>query len=237
MTALRTFFRQFPLIIALRVLIAEATRRLMTPGATVSYAESGEDRIIAALLRGHRPSEIRYVDIGCNQPFKRSNTAYFYSRGARGLVVDANRDCVAAFRRHRPRDHAVCACVGPDSGEVSFSIMPSDAVSSMGRHDGAKRVDSVPMRTGDSLLAEAAITSDFHLLTIDVEGAELDVLRSIDFDVFRPKIIVVEAHLRGEQISMLFDMPVCRYLGERGYELVAYAVLNAYFVRRAGSAL
>jgi hypothetical protein len=70
--------------------------------------------------------------------------------------------------------------------------------------------------------------TEIDLLSVDVEGHDLNVLRSVDLDVFRPKLIIVEMHhLDLERIA---EDPINRYLGTQGFQQIGYDSLNGYFV-------
>src|SRR5687767_7993770 len=97
----RTYFRQLRVPDAVRYFALKLLQRVLDPWASNSYAQTGEDRIIATLL-GDVPGF--YVDVGCNHPVKYSNTFELYKRGWRGINVDANEQMVELCRRLRPRD-------------------------------------------------------------------------------------------------------------------------------------
>jgi hypothetical protein len=50
----------------------------------------------------------------------------------------------------------------------------------------------VAIRTLTDVLAEASAPPEIDFLTIDVEGMDLLVLRGLDFDRFRPRLIAIE---------------------------------------------
>ncbi len=146
----------------------------------------------------------------------------------------------------RRRDIAVCAAISDQESEVIFHEFEDELVSTLGgdalpEWEGKwkKRGERVvKTRTLNSVLKETLQAgAEIDLLSVDVEGHDLNVLRSIDLDVFRPKLIVVEmqSHL---QLNHVMQNPIVRYLEERGFSQIGYDTLNGYFVdtrsRRAG---
>ena len=99
MSRLQTLASQVRPIELARVLVFEAARRTVLPEATASYAQTEEDIVLDALL-GHKVSGF-YVDVGCNDPVKMSNTYRFYLRGWRGIAIDANAEFARAFDHKR----------------------------------------------------------------------------------------------------------------------------------------
>jgi hypothetical protein len=64
----------------------------------------------------------------------------------------------------------------------------------------------------------------FDLLSIDVEGYELKVLNSIDFDIYQPKLVVVETNIVGtDMVSNILN---------KHYLLIHRDNLNSLYVRQ-----
>jgi FkbM family methyltransferase len=125
-----------------------------------------------------------------------------------------------------PNVHHVAFAVTDTDGTVMFHEMPSDVGSSLTMRDGSVATYAVQARTLPSLLSALAIDR-VDLLKVDVEGAELDVLRSVSsVDVVA---IAAEIHLDlcdatlddfREALSE-FEMAVVTAPGEGRYDLVA----------------
>jgi FkbM family methyltransferase len=227
-----TYFRQFSGFRAFRFVVFEALRKICDPGGESSFAQTGEDRIIMSIL-GRRSGF--FVDVGCNHPVLRSNTFALYKRGWTGINIDANPEMVALFANHRPRDKAVCAVVSGSEREVVFtefadslvSSLDEDHVSEWKQQRAVKAERVVETIRLQSLLDTLEAPKTFDLLTVDVEGHDLEVLRSIDLQIYRPELIVIEMH--GFDIRRPEESAVCRHLADRGYEMVGYIVMNGYF--------
>jgi len=235
--AVQLLFRQFPFLAALRMLIAEAARKVFDPYGVLSYGQTGEDCIIAALL-GTRSAGF-YVDVGCHHPYRLSNTLRLYKHGWTGLVIDGNPQAIQLFRKFRPRDTGVCAVVSDHRAKVTFSVdLDEPAISTIaseppmkdGPNFGASAIRDVQVQTVtlEELFVQYCVPAQFDLLSIDVETHNLEALRSFDLSSFRPRLIVVETDA---DVDSRINGAVQGYLGQRGYRRVAYALRNAYFVR------
>src|SRR5580693_625305 len=62
--------------------------RLLPPYAHLSFAQQGEDLIAEDLLHWFKISKPTYLDIGANDPIHNNNTYLFYTKGARGVLVE-----------------------------------------------------------------------------------------------------------------------------------------------------
>src|SRR5258707_7554974 len=76
----------------------------------MSYAQCGEDHILAHIFSCLRILKPRYLDIGAHAPVYLSNTYYFHVRGCRGVLVEPDPTLVPELVRRRPRD--ICLNVG-----------------------------------------------------------------------------------------------------------------------------
>ena len=226
--------RQLPPNRFLAKTTSEAVRKVLNRSSAFTYAQNGED-ILAMSLLGW-PVGGFFVDVSCNLPEMRSNTFLYYLRGARGIGIDANGTFAPAWRKARPRDLFVEACIGYGE-EVEFHTFEGHALSSVGgaRVDGVhdrqyslvdkRTVNTVPLQT---LLERHNAPKAFDLLSIDVEGYDEIVLDTIDLQVYRPRLILVEAHQ--PNMLALADHPFVRRLGGDGYQLVAVQKSNMFFL-------
>jgi FkbM family methyltransferase len=227
-------FEYFPFGTATALTICEAARALLDPYGRSSYAQTGEDRIIAAYINRNKAGF--YVDVGCHHPFRGSNTIGLYSRGWRGVVVDANPELIALFKRSRPRDTAICAAVSNKEAPVTLTLAKQTELSTIstqferewiGESGIKERVTTDAIRL-QTVMEQNGVPATFDLLSIDVEGHDYEVLTSFDINTFRPRIIVIEMH--GFLPSTQTTDRIQRYLEQKHYELRSYSVMNGIFL-------
>ncbi len=172
------------------------------PVPFVSYAQNAEDVVLHRCL-GHI-SNGRYIEVGSNDPVFESVTWAFYDAGWSGVAIEPNAEYAPRFRAKRPRDHFLQVAIASEVGERTLHQMNGTGLSTLSADLAARQADrrgfeiqpvTVSTRTLDSVLSETgwAPTDDIHFLVVDVEGFEREVLLSIDFSVWRPWILVVEA--------------------------------------------
>lgn len=167
----------------------------------VSYAQNGEDVVLWRALHTIRAG--RYVDVGASDPVADSVTKAFYDRGWRGLNIEPVPEVAELLRIQRPEDVVVQAAIGSaDAGNLTLHEVVGtglstlvDSIAAEHARDGFEVQDiSVASRRLDEVIAEHDLTdSEVHFLKIDVEGAEGDVLASVDLRRWRPWVLVVEA--------------------------------------------
>jgi len=187
---------------------------LRKPFERVSYSAYGEDRIVLSWLERHFQIDsrnVRYCDIGANHPMDLSNTFLFYSMGGTGVLVEPDPNLGPQLRQSRPRDVVLGVAVAFDdrrTGKLkrltsnvfnTFSPAHATAVaegSKSWRPDQKQHVldeIEVPLIPANDILA-GHFGGGLDFLSIDAEGVDLQIVRSIDFDRFRPKVLCFEGH-------------------------------------------
>lgn len=153
------------------------------------YAQWGEDRWLATHF--HVPGRGVFVDVGAGDGERGSNTLYVENLGWWGLCVDADPRNHLPLRQRRRCAVETCA-VARTRGPAAFG-MYADKPSWSGlqcRGPGYRQV-ALDCQTLGSLLDRWRI-GEVDLLSIDVEGTELEVWDSFDANRHRPAIVIVE---------------------------------------------
>ena len=203
----------------------------------ISYAQNCEDVILWRALHGI--SNGRYMDIGANHPLHDSVTKAFYDRGWRGINVEPIKSLYDLLVAERPRDINLCCAISSQPGRSKFhEIINASGLSTLENEVAKSHVQSglevhtyeIPVETISALCSAHAI-DNIHFLKIDVEGAELSVLQGMNFDHFKPWIIVVEATRPNTQIpSHQKWEPI---ILSNGYSAVYFDGANRYYLSEA----
>jgi FkbM family methyltransferase len=200
----------------------------------LSYTQNMEDTHLW-LAFGGRPNGT-YLDIGAGHPIADNVSFFFYERGWQGVTVEPQQKLADLYARLRPRDAAVAALIGAQSGEADFHVFEAFhglSTTSMKHAEAATalgagyRTVKVPVIT----LAELCRTHglrEIDFLKVDVEGAEADVLKSNDWKTFRPKAVVVEAIAPGSNEPSWDSWEP--FLLAQGYRFMLFDTLNRFYV-------
>ena len=167
----------------------------------VSHAQNHEDVVLWRAL-GHITDGV-YVDVGANDPSEDSVTRSFYDRGWTGIAIEPSPAFAAKFRAERPLDVVVEAAV-TDTVEETLTLHMingtglSTLVDSIGQRHSETGFDVTDVvvaarRLDEVIAATRYADGDIHFMSIDTEGAEGAVLRSLDFSRFRPWVLIIEA--------------------------------------------
>ncbi|MCG2590783.1 FkbM family methyltransferase [Rhodohalobacter sulfatireducens] len=202
-----------------------------------SFSQQGEDlsldRIWTRVFKRDLKYPGKYVDIGSYHPVDHSVTYLMYLRGWSGLVVDASPKSCELHKKQRPRDKVINAVVGSsDLDSVDFYFHKSGKLSLINTKypDDINNYSkiSLPQKNINTILDASGI-NEIDFLNIDIEGAEMEVLDSLNFQKYKPKIIAVEIH--GNDIQKGLKSDVSNKLLEMNYKLVAVNVITYFFIQ------
>jgi len=146
--------------------------------------------------------------------------------------VEALGDRIDDFARQRPRSRFFHKALGsPDQRGATLNfVIPADGNTAEARllaPGETAPLGSVMQRvectTISDILEEACIIQ-LDYLSLDIEGHELEVFRGLDFDRWRPRLILVEDHL--------YNLKLHRFLKSNRYRLVYRTGSNNWYVPR-----
>lgn len=207
-------------------------------------SQSGEDSIVAYILMmlGYKPEDITYLDLGANHAKEMSNTYYFYRRGAKGVLVEANPALIPELKLMRHGDVVLNNCVAAEDGKVvDFFVVNGDGVSSYNKetvdrvvslNENLEIAKTVQVETvSANTVMERCFGGAPTLLSIDIEGSDMEVLQSIDFNHYRPLIIVAETIPYAPQLVVgRKNMELVNFMEEHSYVEYAFTGINSIFI-------
>jgi FkbM family methyltransferase len=170
-----------------------------------------------------------FVEVGANDPQKDSQSWHLEQQGWTGILIEPVPELAAELKRMRKAQVFEVACSSPEqAGKVLrlhvagpfSSFDPNLAVTGM----RAERTVDVKVCTLDAVLVEGGATAPLDLLSVDVEGHELEVLRGFDFARWKPRLILLEDHVS--------SLDKHRFMRRAGYTLMRRTGLNGWYVPR-----
>ena len=218
----------------------EGMRALMAAGCRPT-SQLGQE----ALALGFNPSGPQvFIECGAAGPRYLSNTFHLqHSFSWRGLLIEPNPDFVVELSERVTQEVKVVPAAAGSRGKIELVCAEevSTAVDyiNVDGHAPERRaafadgrtwmVDRVPL--SDMLDEFLPDEQSIGLITVDVEGAELDVLQSLDWRRWRPRVVAVEHNHRqpyeAQLDSLMFD---------RGYRriLARFSDWDAWYVLQGG---
>jgi len=208
-------------------------RRSQNLHSRESYSQMGEDLVLSDLLHdGMKIGRPTYVDIGAADPVQASNTYLLHQNGGHGVLVEPNPAFQARLRRYRPQDVIVEAGVGvtdETSAEYyvirdapmrnTFSKGDVEYLRKRAGREVLERVMTMPLISINRLIAEKLGAAP-DLLSTDVEGLDFAILQTLDFQKYRPAVVIAETQPHGAIPDLL---------ASKGYEIRGATMYNVIF--------
>jgi FkbM family methyltransferase len=177
---------------------------LSRPGKTGFFSQHGQDELIYTELFDYISSDNfprLFIDIGCNHPTLHSNSYFFETnQNFQVIAVDALSEAAPLWKEKRPNADLIISAVGDHDGYLSFDVVEGGTVDSMfssvsGASQKATNLSvhtrSVVVRRIENILDERGL-EHAGILSIDIEGYELEALNGIDFSKFMSYIVIIE---------------------------------------------
>lgn len=190
------------------------------------YSQYGEDIILERLFSGQKRGF--YVDVGAYHPMHYSNTYLLYKKGWSGVNIDPNPNSICLFNWHRRRDtnlnygiserftlkpyfvfnHQSCNTFSPKQKSLMLDRSFIKIIKET-------KVKCVPLQ---EILNKQAPKS-IDMLNVDVEGMNMEVIRSMDWSTVRPKVICIEDDYFDFENMENFGSEIFSFLTKQSYAL------------------
>jgi hypothetical protein len=212
--------------------------------ATLSYAQHGEDLALSNILHeylGMWPAS--YLDVGAHHPIINSNTFLLYERGYSGVLVEPNPELWNLLSETRPRDFLVRGGIGIDGKDTEADYYVINTNSGLNTFS-KEMADSYPAKSGGVITVAKVLRLPLldingvmekhwngppHLLSVDTEGFDLPILKSVDWKRFRPPVVCVETIDHG---TRAIRVPILEFMAAQGYDVRGGSFVNTIFVDR-----
>jgi FkbM family methyltransferase len=221
----------------------ERAQRPYVDRAALSYAQHGEDLVLLNILQTYLGvPQIAYLDIGAHEPILYNNTFLFYERGHRGVLVEPNPDLWGMLSQTRPGDVLVQGGIGVEGKdtEADFYVVTSSRLNTFSKEEAEKyaprtegkikieKVLRLPLLDVNRLM-EKHWNGPPHVVSLDVEGFELPILKSIDWKRYRPPVLCIETLGFGMR---RVNAQILELMAAQGYEVRGGSFVNTIFVDR-----
>ena len=163
-----------------------------------SYSMDGEDLSIIRYVEEKKKGF--YVDVGAHHPIQRNNTLLLFKKGWEGINIDINKFSIDLFKYLRPHDLNIQVAVTDKPGHISiffqkdFSQLNTTDKEVAKEHFGENFKEKIVQSdTIQNILDNSKFKNKkIDFLNIDVEGAEEQVLETLNFKIYDPTVICVE---------------------------------------------
>ncbi len=199
-----------------------------------SYSQYAEDLIIQSYF-SRKLKNGRYVDVGCHHPRRGSNTYGLYRKGWSGILIDLEKTKVLANQLSRRRDKVILAAVSDTEEWMEIfsdkSYSTNTTIKKNQNSTNEQLVGHIKTQTLTNILNKQNFKKNFELLSVDVEGVDLQVLKGLDLKCYQPQIICIENWNSKDGVLGILNSEIHQYLSDQSYELVAFSGLSTIYQR------
>ena len=206
-----------------------------------SYSQCGEDMLVASLFEKKGIATPSYIDIGANDPYKWSNTAYFYELGCRGINIEPNPRIFENLNNMRPEDINLNIGIGKQAGVCDLYLMDKSSHTTFSK----SQAELLQRRYGrtiiDIIKVDVCTLSDVinkynkgvfpDFLSLDAEAYDCEILKMLPSCETLPKVICVETLKYSEHYLEEKDDEIIEFLKSIGYRVYADTHMNTIFER------
>ena len=191
-----------------------------------TYSMDGEDLFIDNFFKNKTGL---YVDVGAYHPLELSNTYLLYKRKWKGINIDINSLSIEYFDFLRPNDINLNLGVARKNSTKIIYFQKNKSPLNTLNLMHAKKIFSntfkqkkIKTKTLTNILDKTKFKrKEIDFLNIDTEGSDLEVLKSLDFKKYKPKLICVELidHFGPDQ-KKIKKHKIYKFLKDKKYKLV-----------------
>ncbi len=209
--------------------------------ASLSFSQEGEDMLLQGYL-GYERGPGFYVDIGAHHPLRFSNTYNLYRQGWRGICIDPMSEYLEEFARYRPEDVFLNLGISRCSQNLTLHIFEypecnTFSVAVAAEHEsegllikGRRKIQCYPL--SEILDQNRHHFSKIDFMNIDVEGLDLEVLQSNNWERYSPELLLIETHT--DTLQQVLQLDAYKLLSQLGYQCVAKLRMSLLFRRGSG---
>jgi FkbM family methyltransferase len=215
-------------------------------GLPFNFSHDGEDFILLKYLSGIKNGN--YIDIGSHQPVNGSNTFLFYLSGWSGICVDPLPNLKNKYRLIRGKDKFINAGLFGSRAKsrdeaLKFYYYKNNRDNSTFDPDMVKNLSEKYGREPSSIITVPKISvsemlsirkeffkedKEIHLLNLDTEGFEIDILEDLFLDSVYPWVVCVEEiNLTAENIG---NGDIYKLMKNNGYILGSKTFLSSIYI-------
>jgi FkbM family methyltransferase len=224
----------------LKKFIRKIVYRIVPYPYASSFSQAGEDRVLNHLFREMGIKHPTYLDLGANNPIFGNNTYLFYLNGSRGVCVEADPSFHESLLKERKGDKCLnLAVTFDDRKEADFYIFSVPSLNTLSKEEAEfrektgtakiEKVIKIRLQNINDIIKENFSTAP-DLLSIDIEGIDLDVLKSLDFNKYRPLALCVESITYSETREERKITDILDFVTSKGYFVYADTHINTIFV-------
>lgn len=192
-------------------------------------SQFGEDKYIIELF--DRNFKGKFLDVGCYHPIRHNNTYKMYKNGWSGMNIDLNPLTIDLFNFMRPRDININSGVSDTEIEKKLyfidelntqNTLDNNQLNFLKDHHNIKDSEILEKKIKTRNLNNILDDYKFYnidFMNLDIEGHELKVLETLDFNKINLKYLCIEM-IEHNRESILNNEKIKDLLSKNNFKLI-----------------
>ena len=180
----------------------------------------------------------------CFHPIRQNNTYLFHRLGWKGINIDLNPLTIELFNIARPNDINICAAISSKTGSKnlffdhelsSLNTINKNHTKFLEKAFGIKNLKKKKVKTYtlNNILKDNNINK-IDFMNMDIEGSELEVLKTLNFNKLDIKVICIEIvnYDHYSKNIKINKKKIFNILKKNKYHLKLKTFVNYIFIKR-----
>lgn len=212
------------------------------PHCRKSFSQCGEDLITKHIFDSLGILYPTYIDIGAHHPYQHSNTAMFNMLGSKGINIEPDPVLFSKFPEARPNDVNLNVGISNIESELEFFVMSNKTLNTFSREKAEDyqnnqgvpiaETKKIPVTTIEKIIEKHGKGNFWDFMSLDVEGFEMSILQSIDWEKNSPKVICCETITFSNSGQGKKEQEILDFICSKGYMIYADTFINTIFVKK-----
>ena len=203
-------------------------------------SQFGEDKYIKELFDKNFIG--KFLDVGCYHPTRHNNTYLMYKSGWSGMNIDLNPLTIELFDFMRPRDININSGVSDMEIEKKLyfidelntqNTLDQNQLNFLKNHHNIKESEILEKKIMTRNLNNILHDHKFYnidFMNLDIEGHELKVLETLDFNKINIKYLCIEM-IKHNEDSILNNEKIKDLLSQNNFKLIKNFDFNYIYMR------
>jgi len=210
----------------------------------ISYSYGSIDLLLEYIFKNQKKGF--YIDVGCHHPVMNNNTYLLYQKGWRGINIDLDQKNIDLFKYFRVKDENINCAVSSTTGEKDlFFYHDKSPINTIEKSAAdyqksiVKKIKKIKTQNLNSIIDNSKFKNEqINLVSIDVEGHEMEVVKGFNLKKYKPNVVVIEyldlsakkLEIKNLNINNILKSEIYNYMIAQNYTLVNWLHSDLIFV-------
>jgi len=183
--------------------------------------------IVNFIFKNLKIDKPTYIDIGAHHPTRLSNTYLFYKKGSQGICIEPDPELFKKIEKKRKNDVCLNIGIGTEEEKMADYYVISDKVLNTFSKEEAghivnttgkkiEKIIKIPLVPMSKIITKYLSDKTPNFISLDTEGFDFEILKSLNFNNFKPEVFCVETLTYTENKTERKEDEIIAFMKEKG---------------------